>query len=190
MFNPMGIDPIRAHQQSLQQLQQLLPTIKAVDAVFPSMPSRAIDEIPLDREPYEQVEIHSVIDYDPWLKHLYRLWQQQLVQHYGALVNMPAPNPHIHWVPETTSAYIHELAMRYLGWLKHHQHWRLLDAMILLTQQWELTWRESWSELDDANSSRAVKEVLANTANLFHRQWLATCVRMIEEQDHPSVPKV
>lgn len=190
MFNPMGIDPIRINQQSIQQLQQLLPTIRVVGELSPSSPMRAVDELPLDKEPCERVEIHSVTNYDPWLKHLYRLWVKQLVGHYGTVPNMPEPNPHIHWTPETTANHVHELAMRYLGFLKHHKKWKLLDAMIMLTQQWELTWRESWVELDDAQSSMAVREVLVNTAGLFHQHWLSTCVRMIEEQEHPEVPKI
>lgn len=190
MFNFAGIDPVRMNQQSIEQVQQLLPTIKAVSALSASAPSRAIDEVPLDREPSERVEIHSVNHYDPWLKHLYRLWVQQLVGHYGTLPNMPEHNQCIQWNPDMTATYIHELAMRYLGLLRHQKKWKLLDAMIMLTQQWELVWRESWVELDDSHASMAVHEVLVNTAGLFHQHWLATCVRMIEEHEHPEVPKL
>jgi hypothetical protein len=190
MFNPVGVDTIKAHQQSLQQVQQLLPSIRAVSKTTPSASIRGTDELPLDREPHEKVEIHSVTNYDPWLKHLYRLWQKQLTQHYSPLANMPNPNPHVHWTPDMTATYIHELAMRYLGWLAYYKKWKLLDAMIVLTQQWELTWREGLVELGDAQSSLAVKDVLVNTAGMFHKHWLDTCVKMIEDHDHPTVPKV
>jgi len=182
MLNPLAINSIGVYQQLVQQaaynIPSLLPRIQQTAA---SESIRQIEEQPLDQDPRQQLELHTQVDYTPWLKHLYQHWRNQLITALGKHPQ-PKPTDDMHWHPDSTAKLLNDMALAYSGWLWHQAQTPLPDSIERITLLWRDAWHTFSDELTQAKANQAVIDALNNTANRFHQLWLESCLHLAELQ--------
>jgi hypothetical protein len=182
MLNPLAINPIGVYQQLVQQaahnIPHLLPVIQKTDAI---VSTRHVDELPFDLEQSQQIALHTVTDYSPWLRLLYQHWQLRLIQNLG---NHPHPKPtdDMHWHPESTAKLLNGISLAYAGWLWHKAQLPLPETVERITQLWRDTWLEFNVELKQAQLGIGVVDALNKTADLFHQFWLESWLHLAQLQ--------
>ncbi len=191
ILNQIALNPTVHYQSLAQHVQQQLPTLMIpVFKLDPTSASRAVEELPLDHEKSsEYVELHTLIDYQPWLRHLYRQWQLALKQSFSQLTvinNLTEPD---HWHPESTAKAMNALALSYTGKLIY---WLKQDP-ITVVDQTTLLWRDTWQsfrhELEHQQTKLPVLQALDNTAHYFQQFWLESWLHIADLQSTlPSNP--
>lgn len=191
ILNQIALNPIVHYQQFANHIQQQLPTLMLpVFKLDPSSSIRPVEEEPLDHEKSSEfIELHTLVDYQPWLKHLYRQWQQALMQSFTHLVVVePLAEPD-HWHPESTARAMNALALSYTGKLIY----RLKQDPIAVVDRTTLLWRDTWqrfrAELEHLQTTIPVLQALDHTAHYFQQFWLESWLHIAELQTTlPSNP--
>jgi hypothetical protein len=178
MLNPMAINSIGVYQQLVQQAANTIPTLlPRIQQTAASEAIHHVDEQPVDRDPRQQTELHTLVDYTPWLKHLYQHWQTHLQQSLGKHPH-PKPTDDMHWHPASSAKLLNDVALAYTGWLWHQEHKPLPESIEQIT----LLWRDAWGlfsdELKQSKADHNVIAALNNTANQFHQLWIESCLHL------------
>jgi hypothetical protein len=191
ILNQIALNPTVHYQSLAQHVQQQLPTLMIpVFKLDPTSASRAVEELPLDHEKSsEYVELHTLVDYQPWLRHLYRQWQLALKQSFSQLTainNLTEPD---HWHPESTAKAMNALALSYTGKLIY----LLKQDPITVVDRTTLLWRDTWQsfrhELEHQQTKLPVLQALDNTAHYFQQFWLESWLHIADLQSTlPSNP--
>lgn len=184
ILNQIALNPIVHYQQFANHIQQQLPTLMIpVFELDPSSPARAVEEQPLDHEKSsEYLELHTLIDYQPWLKQLYRLWQQDLQRQFDSFSIQQNPPQPDHWHPESTARVINTLALAFSGCLMHKFKQDPIRVVERITQQWRDTWLNYRQDLTHQSLPIATLQALDNTANFFQQYWLESWLHIAELQ--------
>lgn len=191
ILNQIALNPTVHYQNLAQHVQQQLPTLMIpVFKLDPTSASRTVEELPLDHEKSsEYIELHTLVDYQPWLKHLYRQWQIALKQGFSQLTainNLTEPD---HWHPESTARAMNALALAYTGKLLY----LLKQDPITVVDRTTLLWRDTWQhfrhELEHQQTQLPVLQALDHTAYYFQQFWLESWLHIAELQSTlPSNP--
>ncbi|MCL4555741.1 MAG: hypothetical protein M1572_02470 [Gammaproteobacteria bacterium] len=191
ILNQIALNPTVHYQNLAQHVQQQLPTLMIpVFKLDPSSAIRPVEELPLDHEKSsEYIELHTLIDYQPWLKYLYHQWQLTLKQNFTQLTvmnNLAEPD---HWHPESTARAMNALALSYTGKLIY----LLKQDPIAVVDRATLLWRETYesfrNELEHQQTKLPVIQALDNTAHYFQQFWLESWLHIAELQSTlPSNP--
>lgn len=191
ILNQIALNPTVHYQNLAQHVQQQLPTLMIpVFKLDPTSASRAVEELPLDHEKSsEHIDLHTLVDYQPWLKHFYRQWQIALKQNFSQLTainNLSEPD---HWHPENTAKAMNALALSYTGKLIH----LLKQDPITVVDRTTLLWRDTWQsfrhELELQQTKLPILQALDNTAHYFQQFWLESWLHIAELQSTlPSNP--
>ena len=191
ILNQVALNPIVHYQQFANHIQQQLPTLMVpVFQLDPASAIRHVEEEPLDHEKSSEfVELHTIIDYQPWLKYLYRQWQTTLSQSFSYLNARKALTEPDHWHPENTARAMNALALSYTGQLIY----ALKQDPIKVVDQATLLWRSMWLafryELEQQHTKASILQVLDYTADYFQHFWLESWLHIAELQTTlPSNP--
>ena len=191
ILNQIALNPTVHYQNLAQHVQQQLPTLMIpVFKLDPTSASRAVEELPLDHEKSsEYIELHTLVDYQPWLKHLYRQWQIALKQSFSQLTTINNLTEPDHWHPESTARAMNALALSYTGKLIY----LLKQDPITVVDRTTLLWRDTWQnfrhELEHQQTKLPVLQALDNTAHYFQQFWLESWLHIAELQSTlPSNP--
>lgn len=186
MFNPPPLNAIGVHQLFLQQVQQQLPSmLPPVEDTHAATASRDVKDQPLDRSASEQVDLHSLIDYTPWLKRLYGEWREALRNHFGEH-NHPTPPAGMHWQPETTARLLTDLGLAYGGWLWRVEQRPPEEVIESLTFLWRQTWQEFSQMLINTHAQPGVTQAMGHCASFFNQFWLEAWLHLAEMQEAAS----
>lgn len=191
ILNQIALNPTVHYQNLAQHVQQQLPTLMIpVFKLDPTSASRAVEELPLDHEKSsEYIELHTLVDYQPWLKHLYRQWQIALKQSFSQLTainNLTEPD---HWHPESTARAMNALALSYTGKLIYLLKQDPITVVDRTTFLWRDTWQNFRHELEHQQTKLPVLQALDNTAHYFQQFWLESWLHIAELQSTlPSNP--
>ena len=191
ILNQIALNPTVHYQSLAQHVQQQLPTLMIpVFKLDPTSASRAVEELPLDHEKSsEYIELHTLVDYQPWLKHLYRQWQEALIKSFTHLEGVKGLAEPAHWHPESTARAMNALALSYTGKLIY----LLKQDPITVVDRTTLLWRDTWQnfrhELEHQQTKLPVLQALDNTAHYFQQFWLESWLHIAELQSTlPSNP--
>ncbi|HQR82939.1 MAG TPA: hypothetical protein PK283_08535 [Thiotrichales bacterium] len=191
ILNQIALNPTVHYQSLAQHVQQQLPTLMIpVFKLDPTSASRAVEELPLDHEKSsEYIELHTLVDYQPWLKHLYRQWQEALIKSFTHLEGVKGLAEPDHWHPESTARAMNALALSYTGKLIY----LLKQDPITVVDRTTLLWRDTWQnfrhELEHQQTKLPVLQALDNTAHYFQQFWLESWLHIAELQSTlPSNP--
>ena len=178
MFNPLAINSIGVYQQLVQQAANTIPTLlPRIQQTAAIQTIHHVDEQPVDRDPRQQTELHTLVDYTPWLKHLYQHWQTHLQQSLGKHPSAK-PTDDMHWHPDNTAKLLNDVALAYTGWLWHQAQTPLPDSIERITLLWRDAWLLFTAELQQAKANAGVIDALNNTASQFHQLWLESCLHL------------
>jgi hypothetical protein len=191
ILNQIALNPTVHYQNLTQHVQQQLPTLMIpVLELDPTSAARPTEEQPLDHErSSEFIELHTLVNYEPWLKHLYHQWQLTLKQHFNHLPNVHHLDEPEHWHPESTAKSMNALALTYSGKLIY----LLKQDPISIVDKITLLWRDTWHNFREALSQQSTKQhvlqALDNTAFYFQQYWLESWLHIAELQSTlPSNP--
>ena len=160
MMNPLVLNPVSNYQQLLQHVQQQVPVmLKPIEETFRLTSVRIVEEAPHDVSEERNTGIRTLVDYTPWLKHLYSSWQHHLVTRYG-VIKTHTKMDSIIWNPEGTARAINDLALSYTGWLWHQQHVPLIQSIDDLTHDWQECWRVTLTEQNAAHTHIGIQQAL------------------------------
>lgn len=184
ILNQIALNPIVHYQQFAHHIQQQLPTLLVpIFELDPTSAARPVEEQPLDHEKSSEfIELHSLVDYQPWLKQLYRQWQQALnteLSQFPMQQSLPEPD---HWHPESTAKAINRLALAYTGCLIHRFKQDPLASIDRITLIWRSVWQAFRHELVAQQTKVPILQALDNTAHYFQQFWLESWLHIAELQ--------
>lgn len=191
ILNQIALNPTVHYQNLAQHIQQQLPTLLVpVFELDPASAARPTEEQPLDHEKSsEKVELHTLTNYQPWLKHLYRQWQQQLTRTFAPFPIQQNPIEPEHWNPDNTARLINTLSLAYSGCLIHKFKQDPITAIDQITLAWREAWENYYHDLMQQKVPTATCEAAENTARFFQQYWLESWLNIAELQNTlPSNP--
>lgn len=188
MFNPLAVNPVGVYQQLIQQAQHDIPSLlPRVPATLATAPAHEVHEQHINQDAHQNIDLHTRIDYSPWLLHLYRHWQQDL-ENYLPKTFKP-PSPPAHWQPESCAHACHDLMLQALGRLWHQLQQPLPEVIDLLTRCWQSSWNLFWQEVREAKANEGIQQALMKTLALINQFWIESCLHLAElHQTLPSEP--
>lgn len=192
IINPLSLNPVYHYQQLAAHIHQQLPTLMTpVLGLDPSSAIRPVEESPQDHEKSsEVVELHTLVDYHPWLQRLYREWSQTLCTHFNYLPRTKQLIEPSHWHPQSTAKALNDLSLAVSGYLIHLQHRNSLLVVDEITQLWTQSWQVFHQILIDQHTQAGVIEALNRTAEYFHNDWIESWIHIAELQASlPSDPQ-
>lgn len=184
ILNQIALNPIVHYQQFAYHVQQQLPTLMIpVHQLDAASASRAVEEEPLDHEKSsEYIQLHTRVDYQPWLQQLYREWQRTLAQTFDAFAIKQSPPEPEHWQPENTARLINTLGLNYAGCLIHKFKHNPIEAIDKITLTWNVTWQDFRYALTQEHTQTATLQVLDHTAEFFTQFWLESWLHIADLQ--------
>lgn len=186
MNNPIAFNPVGMYQQLLFQAQQQIPSLlPRVDSLTASKASGTVDEREVNRDHTQELDLHTLVDYTPWLMHLYQHWLRHIQAKLGIKLSTALPTPSL-WTPETTAKSCHDVMLTMMGKLWHQQQLPLPTIIERLTDEWRLSWQSFWQEVCEAQTSIGIQQALVQTVVYFHRYWLESCLHLA--QMHATLP--
>ncbi len=191
ILNQIALNPSMHYHNLAQHIRQQLPSLMIpVFELDPASASRATEELPLDHEKSsEVVELKTLVDYQPWLKHFYRQWQQALAQEFGNFPIRQSPPEPDHWHPEITAKVMNSLALAYSGCLIHKFKQLPIETVDRITLTWTATWQHFRQELEQQQTKLPVLQALDITAHYFQQFWLESWLQIADLQSTlPSNP--
>ncbi|HQT03551.1 MAG TPA: hypothetical protein PLU46_01050 [Thiotrichales bacterium] len=191
VLNQIALNPIVHYQQFAKHIQQQLPTLlPPILSIDPANATRAVEEQPLDHEKSSEfIQLHTLVDYQPWLKHLYRQWQEALIKSFTHLEGVKGLAEPDHWHPESTARAMNALALSYTGKLIYRLKQDPINVVDRTTILWCETWQRFRNELEQQKTKLPVLQALDNTAHFFQQFWLESWLHIADLQSTlPSNP--
>jgi len=178
----MALNPIVHYQQFAHHIHQQLPTLLTpIFQLDPSSPTRPVEEEPLDHEKSsEYMGLHTLIDYQPWLKRLYQNWQQALLNEFHVLGIKKSLSEPDHWHPESTARAINAIALAYSGHLMHVFKQDPIVVIDRTTLLWRHTWHTFRQELDEQHTQTPILQAIDKTGYFFQQFWLESWLHIAE----------